>query len=337
MSEIHQDYDLRHLNTFGVSSIASEYAEFASVEDLRRLLDSKLPIFILGGGSNLLLPESLRRRVLRNQIKGIEVIDDGISNVLVKVGGGVVWHELVSWAINEDLGGIENLALIPGTVGAAPIQNIGAYGVELQDVFQELNAFDMSTGECFGLNKADCEFGYRDSIFKNRMKGKSCILDVTIKLTKSGFHDLRTAYSSLEHKLSSEPSTQITIKNIFDAVVSVRQSKLPDPKTIGNSGSFFKNSIVDETAFVRLKKAYNDLVYYSNSDGTYKIPTGWLIEKVGWKGKRLGNAGCYEKQALVLVNLGGATSSEIMTLANTITKDVFEEFGISITPEVNLL
>lgn len=337
MSGVQRDFDLKHLNTFGVSSIASEYAEFTSPDALRELLDTKYPLFILGGGSNLLLPEHLDQRVLKNQIAGIDILDDGISNVLVKVGGGVVWHDLVSWAVGKGLGGIENLALIPGTVGAAPIQNIGAYGVELQDVFQELTCVDLETGEEFGLNKAECEFGYRNSVFKNRLKNNTCIADIIIRLSKPGYHELRTSYASLEKELQRRDLPEITLKSIFDAVIDIRRGKLPDPSVIGNSGSFFKNSIVDEETFERLNGVYNDLVYYHNSDGTYKIPTGWLIEKVGWKGKRLGNAGVYAKQALVLVNLGGATSAEIKTLAETIQKDVYEEFGIRIVPEVNML
>jgi UDP-N-acetylmuramate dehydrogenase len=334
---LEKNKDLIGLNTFGISSIASEYAEFSIVEDLLSSLDSQLPIFILGGGSNLLLSEQLEYRVLRNCIGGIEIVDVSGDETILAVGGGVNWHNLVTWSVDNDLGGLENLALIPGTVGAAPIQNIGAYGVELKDVFHGLQAIELTTGQMSELDSEDCQFGYRTSIFKNQYRGQYCITKVFLKLKSNKAHIPNTSYRALENYLADQKIKSVEISDVFDAVIKIRRSKLPDPKELGNSGSFFKNAVVNRAELESLKSKYSDLVYYSNDNDLYKVPTGWLIEKVGWKGKRIGPVGCYEKQSLVLVNHGGATSTNILDLAHTIIRDVENEFGIKIEPEVNIL
>lgn len=329
--------DLIDHNTFGISSIVAEYFEVNSGDVLSEAIDSPLPIFILGGGSNILLPEKLDRRVIHNRIEGIELIDETDDHVVVRIGGGMEWHQFVGWAVDRDLGGVENLALIPGTVGAAPIQNIGAYGIELKETFVKLTAIDMSSGQKLEYGLEECRFGYRDSVFKNRLKGAVFISYVTLRLTKANHHQPDLSYRSLREYLISSGNEEPSIREVFDAVIAIRRSKLPAPDQLGNSGSFFKNAIVPKEKWEELKINYHDLVYFKNIDGTYKIPTGWLIEKCGWKGKRTGNVGCYEKQALVLVNYGGATASEVRDLAQRIQNDVMNEFGIRIEPEVNVI
>lgn len=332
-----KDFDLKAFNTFGISSIAAQFAEVDSYDTLISALEQSSNVFILGGGSNLLLPERIEKCVLRNAIPGIEILDEDEVSKLVKVGGGVVWHDLVTWAVNNDLGGLENLALIPGTVGAAPIQNIGAYGVEIEDVFLSLEYVNLKNGKVNTLNARQCNFGYRDSIFKHGLKDACFITSVLLKLSKADNHVINLDYKSLKDALESKRIEEVSIRDVFNTVIEIRRSKLPDPAVLGNSGSFFKNVEVGADELEELLLKNDDMVYYDLGEEKYKIPTGWLIEKTGWKGRKVGAVGCYEKQALVLVNHGGGTSSDIKNLAAAIQRDVLEKFGLTITPEVNFI
>ncbi|MEO1258353.1 MAG: UDP-N-acetylmuramate dehydrogenase [Bacteroidota bacterium] len=328
-------YSLRKLNTFGLDVNAEKFAEFHSEADLQSLLNAGIrPIRILGGGSNLLLTENLTGLIIKNEIKGIKIIAETEGEIIVSIGGGEVWHELVLWALENNYGGLENLSLIPGSVGAAPIQNIGAYGVELKDIFQRLEAVSVDSGKIKTFDKEACQFGYRMSIFKNELKGKYVITRVHLRLTKK--HEINIEYGAIRNILTSKKIINPTIQDVSEAVIEIRQSKLPDPEEIGNSGSFFKNPVISKGQFQRLEKENPEVVYYKLENDQYKIPAGWLIEKAGWKGKRMGGAGCHEKQALVLVNHGNATGTEIRNLANKIQYDVMEKFGVGLIPEVNI-
>lgn len=330
-------FSLRQLNTFGVDARAAEYAVFADAAQLRACIRSatRTP-WILGGGSNLLFSGDIDRCVLHNEIGGIEIIEQNGTEALVRVGAGVTWHDFVNWCVDRDLGGIENLALIPGRVGAAPIQNIGAYGVELRDVFVSLHAMDLLSGEITEYDTEASRFGYRDSIFKSALKDRCCVLDITLRLSKSP-HKIQTEYGAIRDVLSAQGISAPGIAQIRDAVISIRASKLPDPATIGNAGSFFKNPVADASAFASLSGTYPHMPAYPAEDGAYKIPAGWLIEQCGWKGKRVGNVGCYEKQALVIVNYGGASGSEIWDHAMRVQESVRSRFGILLEPEVNVI
>lgn len=333
----HLNRSLAPYNTFGINCIADRFLEIQTLEDLEGLdLKEGIP-FILGGGSNLLLPDKLNTSVIQNRIGGIEEIDANDREVTLRIGGGVNWHKMVTFCVENQLGGIENLALIPGTVGAAPIQNIGAYGVELKNVFQRLRAISLESGEQLIFEKDDCQFGYRDSIFKRELRSKILIFEIEIKLNRARFHDVNTTYRSLQDDLNSRGLEHPGINDVYNAVIDIRQSKLPDPAVIGNSGSFFKNVVVTPDKLETLKSKFDNLAYYDNGDGNFKIPTGWLIDRCGWKGKSLGDAGCYKNQALVLVNLGHATSKDIRSLALAIMDDVYDKFEIEITPEVNII
>ncbi|MDX1407057.1 MAG: UDP-N-acetylmuramate dehydrogenase [Saprospiraceae bacterium] len=334
---IGKDVSLRAFNTFGVDVAAAEFAPFRSVQDLRRALAaaSYAPL-ILGGGSNLLLTRDLDRTVLHNEIAGIEVMAESARHVDIQVGSGVNWHELVMWAVDHDYGGIENLALIPGKVGAAPIQNIGAYGVELEEVFQSLATVDLGTTETVGFSRDDCRFGYRDSVFKQEAKGRYCITSVNLRLSKPP-HEIHDAYGAIRETLARQEISRPGIRDICNAVIQIRSSKLPDPAQIGNSGSFFKNPVIPEAQWQALVEAFPTLVSYPDKEGYYKIPAGWLIDQCGWKGKRFGNVGCYAKQALVIVNYGGASGQEIYDHAMRVQASVEERFGIVLAPEVNIL
>jgi UDP-N-acetylmuramate dehydrogenase len=325
------------MNTFGVDVRAAQFAEFDSVSALQRILkETTLEPWILGGGSNILLAGDLDRSVLRNVIAGIDVLSETATGVRIRVGSGVVWHDLVTWAIDQGFGGIENLALIPGTVGAAPLQNIGAYGVELSEVFISLDAVKLEDGAVDQFDNQTCAFGYRDSIFKNVYKDQYCITSVELQLTK-GEHQIRSDYGAIQDTLASGHVSEPEIRHIYHAVIAIRSSKLPDPAQIGNAGSFFKNPIVDRNTYEVLKSTHPIVPAYPLDSDQYKIPAGWLIEQAGWKGSRVGNVGCYEKQALVIVNYGGASGQEIYDFAMTIRESVRSQFGIELTPEVNLM
>ena len=272
--------------------------------------------------------------LLKNEIKGKEIIRRFKKSVYVKVGGGENWHAFVLWCIGQGLGGIENLSLIPGTVGASPIQNIGAYGVELQDVFHQLEAIELATGKTKIFKKKDCHFGYRNSVFKQRIKGKYCITYVWFKLSTE--HQINLAYGAIRDTLASAKIKKPSIRDISNAVIKIRSSKLPDPAKLGNSGSFFKNPEISKRAFNTLQKQFPHIVFYDLPNGKVKVPAGWLIEQCGWKGKKVGNTGAHAKQALVLVNYGNAKGTEIFRLAQKIQKSVKEKFNIQLEMEVNV-
>ena len=332
---IHKDFDLSSFNTMGVSSKAAFFAEVASVPELQEAIkfakDKNLEILVLGGGSNILFKKDFDGLVIYNALKG----RDFLSEIDLKIASGENWHELVLFCVENGLGGIENLSLIPGSVGAAPIQNIGAYGVELENVFSSLEAFMIDSGELKTFTKDECNFGYRESIFKKELKGKAVITSVTLRLSKD--HTVNTSYKALSEKLLEKGISEPDIKDISDCVIEIRQSKLPDPKQIGNTGSFFKNPVISVQHFNQLKSEYPDLPSYPVTERQVKVPAGWLIEKAGWKGKRIGDAGVHDKQALVLVNHGNATGEEIWNLATEICLSICTEFEINLIPEVNLI
>lgn len=336
---IHSDYSLGKLNTFGIAVSSKFFASVSSLDDVNECLIykklNKLTYFVLGGGSNILFTQNFDGLVLKVAITGKEIINSNDEYVWVKCGGGETWHDLVMYCIDNNLGGIENLSLIPGCAGAAPIQNIGAYGVELKDVFYELEAVEIISGEMRNFSASECRFGYRDSIFKNAQKDKYIITSIILKLNKK--HILNTSYGTLEQELQKTSNgAAYTIRAVSEAVCRIRRSKLPDPAVIGNAGSFFKNPIVPKNEYQLLKQNYPDIVAYNNGL-TVKIAAGWLIEKAGWKGKRFGNCGVHTQQALVLVNYGNAKGSEIIALSKEIQQDVEEKFGIRLDAEVNIV
>jgi UDP-N-acetylmuramate dehydrogenase len=326
------NYPLQKLNSFGLEAYASEFIEVSNEAELRKIIALGRELKILGGGSNILLSGDVKTLLVKNNFKGIEVLKESANDILIKASGGENWHELVLWCIERNFCGIENLSLIPGTVGAAPIQNIGAYGVELKDVFYALEAVDLKNGAIRIFNSEDCKFGYRDSVFKQELKAKYFISSVTLKLSLSA--DFKIAYGDLKTVLGDKT---LTLKAVSDAVIKIRTSKLPNPAEIGNAGSFFKNPVIPVHQFRTLLDKYPELPSYpAPSSDMVKIPAGWLIEKAGWKGYKSGNIGVHEKQALVLVNYGGGKGSEIYQLAQEIKADVLEKFGIEIEAEVNV-
>ena len=331
--ELINNAPLQQYTTFGVKAICDHLYRVEDVDELKLAAQYLENPLILGGGSNILPVGDIHRNVLRIEIKGKDIVEDG-PEPLVWVAAGEIWHETVMWALDQHLGGIENLSLIPGTMGAAPIQNIGAYGVELESVFHSLEAIEIGSGHLHVFNKADCRFGYRDSIFKQEAKGRFVITGVFLKLQRNPI--VNTSYGAIMDVLKARGISQPGIHDVSDAVISIRKSKLPDPAVIGNAGSFFKNPVISAQQFETLKSKYPEIQGYPSGDGKIKVPAGWLIEQMGWKGKSLGPAGCYEKQALVLVNLGGATGEDIYSLAQAIIGSVMDQFEIPLTPEVNL-
>lgn len=333
-----ENISLKNYNTFGIDVKARFFVEITGLLQLQKVLELKSypKKFILSGGSNMLLTKDIDALVMHINLKGITVVEEDENSVEVKVMAGENWHELVLWSLKNGYGGLENLSLIPGNVGTAPIQNIGAYGVELKDVFVSCAAMDVKTGELEGFDKEACQFGYRDSIFKNEAKDKYIITSVVLKLTKKD-HVLHTGYGSIENELKNNGIVHPTIQEISDAVIAIRRSKLPDPKEIGNCGSFFKNPIISKKAFDKFSKKHPEAPFYEIEDNQYKIPAGWLIEQCGLKGKRFGDAGVHDRQALVLVNHGNATGKEILSLAKKIQEEVQKTFKIKIQPEVNII
>jgi UDP-N-acetylmuramate dehydrogenase len=339
MMQLLQNASLRAYNTFGLDARADWLGEVGSVADLQALVADPrfdgLPKMILGGGSNILFTDDVHALVIRNRITGISTVSDGPEHCLVTAGGGEVWHDLVRYTIDQGCGGLENLSLIPGSVGAAPIQNIGAYGVEVKDHFERLEAVDLSTGAVKTFGRDDCAFGYRDSIFKREAKGRYAIVGVTFRLDRNPL--LRTHYGAIEQELTAMGVTQPGIRDVSEAVIRIRRSKLPDPAVIGNAGSFFKNPEVEPAVYNRLKATHPDLAAYPGTNGTMKLAAGWLIERAGWKGKRIGKVGMHDKQALVLVNHGGATGRELLDHARRVQASVREQFGVELEMEVNIL
>lgn len=334
--DISKDKSLKALNTFGIDVKARYYLELKESSQLPSIdiyaYDSFL---VLGGGSNILFQNDYKGLVIHNQLKGINVEEHRGDEVIVKVGAGENWHEFVCWAIDNNFGGVENLALIPGCVGAAPVQNIGAYGIELKDVFYKLEGYNFEDQTFFEMDNEACGFGYRDSVFKNELRGKCCILNVYLKLSTK--HEINTSYGAINAVLKEKGIEQPEIRDIANAVVQIRSSKLPDPAKLGNGGSFFKNPVVSKNKLDTLKKTFPDIVFYQLDDETVKIPAGWLIDQAGWKGKKMGAAQCHEKQALVLVNLGGASGKEVYALSEAIYQSVLEIYGIALEREVNVL
>lgn len=334
---IHENVSLKPYNTFGLDVKAKYFIEIKNLNDLKEIVKANKSdkLFILGGGSNMLLTQDINKIVVKLDLQGITVIQEDEDTVLVEAQAGENWHEFVLWCIEHNYGGVENLSLIPGNVGTTPIQNIGAYGVEIKDVMYSCKALNIKTSEVVEFTNEQCEFGYRESVFKNSLKDQYIVISTTFRLTKNN-HVLKIEYGAIKGELESNNITVPTIKDISDAVISIRQSKLPDPKEIGNSGSFFKNPIVDKETFLRLQNGYPKMPFYAVSDSEIKIPAGWLIETSGFKGYRLGDAGVHEKQALVLVNYGKAEGDQIKKLSETIQKEVYNLFGISIQAEVNI-
>jgi UDP-N-acetylmuramate dehydrogenase len=335
-----KNISLKPYNTFGLEANSQTYVEVSNVAELLNVLAmpevKKQKLLVLGGGSNILLTKDFEGLVIKNNISGKTIVSESKDDLLVSVGAGENWHEFVKYAIDNNWGGIENLSLIPGTVGAAPMQNIGAYGVEIKEVFHSLEAIEIASGEERTFKADECQFGYRESIFKKQVKGKYIITSVTLKLTKNN-HMLNTSYGTIKDILMELGINEPTIKDVSDAVVSIRQSKLPDPKVIGNAGSFFKNPTIDKIDFEGLKIEFPGLPGYVVSESEVKIPAAWLIEQCGWKGERRGNIGVHTKQALVLVNYGGGNGTEIKKLAEDIQNSVSEKFGIELSPEVNFI
>lgn len=336
--QIEENKSLKNFNTFGIDCKARYFASINTLEDLKQLLISEKDkeIFILGGGSNILLTKDIEALVLHINLKGITIISENESHVIVEAKGGENWHELVQHCIKNNWGGIENLSLIPGNVGTAPIQNIGAYGVELKDVFESCNALHKKTLKERTFSVKECQFGYRDSIFKTSEKGNYIITSVQFRLTKKD-HILKTSYGDIQKELEQKQMVSPTIKDISEAVIKIRESKLPNPKELGNSGSFFKNPVISSSQFNQFRLQFPEAPFYEVSSTEFKIPAGWLIEKAGFKGIRVGDAGVHKNQALVLVNYGSAKGADIWELAITIQEKVKALFGIYIEPEVTVI
>ncbi|RFN59886.1 UDP-N-acetylmuramate dehydrogenase [Marixanthomonas ophiurae] len=336
--QIEEHKSLKDFNTFGIDCSARYFVAVTSVEELKQILSEEKfdNRFILGGGSNMLLTKDINALVIHLNLKGKKVLSETDNKATIQAMAGENWHEFVQYCIKNNFGGLENLSLIPGNVGTAPIQNIGAYGVELKDTFVSCDAIEIATGKERSFTKEDCNFGYRNSIFKNEAKGEYIITSVTFQLTKKN-HTLNTGYGAIQQQLAEKSIENPSIKDISDAVIEIRQSKLPDPKKLGNSGSFFKNPVVNSKKFQEFKIQNPEAPYYEISDNEYKIPAGWLIEKAGFKGKRFNDAGVHKKQALVLVNYGNATGNDIWKLALTIQQTVKDKFDIYIEPEVNII
>ena len=352
--KILENYDLTELNTFQVSAYAKFFIEIEDENNALLFFNSLLfknnKKLFLGGGSNVLFTKDFDGIVVLNKLKGVEILEENKESVFIKAKSGENWHNLVLFSVSLGYWGIENLAFIPGTVGAAPIQNIGAYGVELKDVFLNLEAININTGEKKIFKNEDCKFGYRDSVFKTSFKDQYFILNITLKLSKIEKRNIN--YGILKEYIEKNKIKINSSKDISDVVEDIRKSKLPDPKIIGNAGSFFKNVFVEKNKFEELLAEYPDMPYFKEErtsplrqladspcqgEGEIKIPAGWLIEKCGWKGRRIGNVGVHDKQALVLVNYGGAKGEEIEKLANLIIDSVISKFDLKLIPEVNLI
>lgn len=338
MLQIQENISLKPYNSFGIDVKASFFAEIFSEEDLKALFKHELAksqkLLIIGGGSNILFTHDYEGLVVKISIKGIksEHIED---HVLVTAGAGEVWNDFVTYCVKQGFAGVENLSLIPGTVGASPIQNIGAYGVELKDVFESCTAFEIKTGDIKTFNYADCHFGYRESIFKGELKGQYIITAVTFRL--SAVPKINTSYGAIEAELNNRGIAQPTIADVSAAVSHIRVSKLPDPSTIGNAGSFFKNPVIEKHEFADIVAKHPDVVHYATADDKIKLAAGWLIEQCGWKGKVVGQTGTWKNQALVLVNHGYATGTEVYSFSEQIIDSVKATFGVELEREVNIL
>lgn len=334
---IETNVDLKQYNTFGISCLAKRFARFHDVTTLDATLKQRNndELLILGGGSNILLTQDFDGLVLKNEIEGFEIIKEDDNSVIIESGAGVVWHDFVMHCIENGLGGIENLSLIPGSVGASPMQNIGAYGVEIKDTFNSLSAYHIDSGEVHSFNREECAFGYRESVFKRSLKGQYIILSVRFKLSKNP--KINTSYGAIESELHAMGIVNPTIRDVSNAVINIRTRKLPDPKKIGNAGSFFKNPVVDQDVVDQIKSRFDEFPQYPAPDGRAKLAAGWLIEKAGWKGKTFENYGVHKNQALVLVNYGNCTGQQIFDLSEKIIQDVESLFGVKLEREVNMV
>lgn len=337
--EIIENYSLKLYNTFGIEAKAKYFADVVTIQDLRKVLvfrrQKDLPILFIGGGSNMLFVDDFPGIVLKLNLKGIEIINEDDDFVYVKAQGSENWHNFVEWTLQNDFGGLENLSLIPGNVGTAPMQNIGAYGVEVKDYIEEVQTLVLETGDERTFTNEECHFGYRESVFKNELRGQYVLVAVTFKLTKKN-HKLHMEYGAIKSELEKEQIFDPTIQEISAAVIKIRQSKLPDPSQIGNSGSFFKNPVISNEEFAEIEKLHPEISHFKTDLGV-KLAAGWLIEHAGWKGKRFGDAGVHDKQALVLVNYGNATGREIYDLSERIIEDVKAKYGVTLVREVNII
>jgi UDP-N-acetylmuramate dehydrogenase len=332
---IQANVSLKQYNTFGIDVIAKSFATFSNIETLKHLTSTiNSNILIIGGGSNILFTKNYEGLVLKNEIIGIEVVREDDNWVYVRSGAGVNWHTFVLFCINNNFIGVENLSLIPGSVGASPMQNIGAYGVEVKDVFFELEAYHIKDKKLITFDNKACEFGYRESIFKNKYKDEFIITTVTFRLSKKVNYNV--SYGAIETELQRMNVQSLSIKSISDAIINIRSSKLPNPKLIGNAGSFFKNPTIVSEKFEDLKKIFPEMIGYKVSETETKLAAGWLIEQCGWKGFRQGDVGCYEKQALVLVNYGDAKGEDVLLLSDKIIESVKLKFDVLLSREVNV-
>lgn len=336
--QIIDNFSLKKFNTFGIDAKAKRFVAVHSTEELKSVLgDHRLEKkFILGGGSNMLLTKDIEALVIHIDLRGKRVLSRDENHVFVEAAAGENWHEFVLWTISHDFGGLENMSLIPGNVGTTPIQNIGAYGAEIKDTFVSCDAMNIETQQMRTFTKDECEFGYRESVFKNAEKDRYVITSVVFRLTVSD-HKINTGYGDITKKLAEKNIKAPTLKDVSDAVIAIRQSKLPDPKELGNSGSFFKNPIVEKSVYETAAAQYPEMPHYAVSETQVKVPAGWLIEQAGFKGARFGDAGVHKNQALVLVNYGNATGEEVLKVAKMIQAAVLEKFGIGIEAEVNVI
>ena len=332
-----QNISLKAFNTFGIDVSARQFITCTSIQELSEILfiNKGNPLLILGGGSNMLFTKDFNGTVIKNEIKGISIVKEDDQHIYIKAGGGEVWQDFVTYCVDHNYGGIENLSLIPGTVGASPIQNIGAYGVEIKDTFHELTAYHIEDNKLLTFNKEECKFGYRDSIFKNEYKNKLFIVDVTFRLDKHPI--FKTSYGDIEAKIKEQHIEVLNVKAISDIICDIRKSKLPDPAVVGNAGSFFKNPVVDKAVSNAILANYPTAPHFKVDDLHDKIPAAWLIEQCGWKGKSDGEVGCHAKQPLVLINLGKADGQSIYNLSQKIMDSVKKKFGVALEREVNIL
>lgn len=339
MMEIQHNISLKSYNTFGIDASARLFAAFSSLTQLESLLayrkERNLDLLVLGGGSNILLIKDYDGLVLKNELKGVELVNEDKDYLYIRAGAGENWHQFVIYCVARGYAGVENLSLIPGNIGASPMQNIGAYGVEVKDIFHELEAYHVYEQQLTRFSLNDCAFGYRDSVFKNKYKGQFVITSVTYRLNKVPSFNIK--YGAIRQELDNMGIQNLSIEAISKAVIEIRNSKLPDPKVIGNAGSFFKNPVVDISKFRSLEEEYPGMPSFPAGEGFIKVPAGWLIEQCGWKGFRKGDAGCYSKQALVLVNYGNASGGEIYALSKDIISSVEDKFGIQLEREVNII
>ena len=335
---IQHNFSLKNYNTFGIDAKALQFVAVHSTEELKQVVqeNANQKKFILGGGSNMLLTKDIKALVIHIDLKGKKVIQENDDYVWVEAQAGENWHEFVLWNIDNNYGGLENMSLIPGNVGTTPVQNIGAYGAEIKDTFVCCEAMEIATQEMKTFTNADCKFGYRESIFKQEIKDQYIITSVVFKLTKHQ-HKINTGYGDIQNELAKHNIVEPTIKDVSNAVIAIRQSKLPDPKELGNSGSFFKNPIISRELFNKAKAQHPEMKHYDVSETEVKVPAGWMIEQAGLKGYREGDAGVHARQALVLVNYGTATGQDILNLSKLVQKTVLDKFGIAIEAEVNVI